>query len=130
MKTRANELFRVISLNDAKEQGQLLKWVLVRQLSSIAMGEVSKKTIDWDEVTEVRFFDDKKEIRIFERDGELSAAVIADSAGDVDGVDFRDRTISLEHKEAFGEEITVREYFDYDEDGQIFVAATRLKGWR
>ncbi len=130
MKTRANELFRVISLNDAKEQGQLLKWVLVRQLSSVAMGEVINMPIDWDEVTEVRFFDEEKEIRIFERDGDLCSAVIADSASDVENVDFRDRTISLEHKGAFGREITVREYFDYDEDGQIFVAATRLKGWR
>lgn len=130
MNARAKALFRVISLNDAKTEGQLLQWVLVRQLSAVAMGEVSKIPIDWEDVTEVRFFDDEKEIRIFERRGKLCAAVIADVAEDVEGVDFRDRTFPLEHRGVFGQEITMREYFDYDEDGQIFVVATRLKGWR
>ena len=40
-----------------------------------------------------------------------------------------ERTYPLAHRGAFGQALTVVEYLQYDEDGQMYRAATRLKGW-
>jgi hypothetical protein len=128
---------RVLSVETAKRDGMALRWALVRQLSSFQMGETEalSSSIDWDEVTEVRFFDESKEIRLFERNGELSAAVITDSEEDKkneknkENVTFRDVQKELGHKGQFGSAVTIREYFAYDEDGQLYLASSRLKGW-
>jgi hypothetical protein len=121
---------RVLSVETAKRDGMALRWALVRQLSSFQMGETDSLSIDWDEVTEVRFFDESKEIRLFERNGELSAAIVSDSEEDTENVTFRDVQKKLEHKGQFGFAVTIREYFAYDEDGQLYLASSRLKGWR
>jgi hypothetical protein len=122
---------RVLSVETAKRDGMALRWALVRQLSSFQMGETKplSSSIDWDEVTEVRFFNESKEIRLFERNGELSAAVITDSEEDKENVTFRDVRKELGHKGQFGSAVTIREYFAYDEDGQLYLASSRLKGW-
>jgi hypothetical protein len=121
---------RVLSVETAKREGMALPWALVRQLSSFQMGKTEALSIDWDEVTEVRFFDESKEIRLFERNGELSAAIVSDSEEDTENVTFRDVQKKLEHKGQFGSAVTIREYFAYDEDGQLYLAASRLKDWR
>ena len=36
---------------------------------------------------------------------------------------------ALTHDGNFGRTLTVVEYLAYDEDGQLYRAATRLKGW-
>jgi hypothetical protein len=127
---------RVLSVETAKREGMALPWALVRQLSSFQMGKTEALSIDWDEVTEVRFFDESKEIRLFERNGELSAAIVSDSEEDKkneknkENVTFRDVQKELGHKGQFGSAVTIREYFAYDEDGQLYLAASRLKDWR
>lgn len=130
MKTRQNELFKVISLEDAKREAMALSWALVRQLSLVQMGEVSTLSIDWDEVTEARFFDSEKEIRIFEAGDGFLAVILSDGENEIENVTYRDMEHKLEHKNQFGTAVSVREYFGYDEDGQISVVASRLKGWR
>lgn len=130
LETRQNELFKEISLEDAKREGMVLPWALIRQLSLVQMGETSRLSIDWDEVTEARFFDNDKEIRIFEAEDGLSAVLLSDGENEAEGVTYRDTVRELEHKEWFGAAVSVREYFGYDEDGQLCAVASRLNGWR
>lgn len=130
MKESKMERFTLLNIEDAKQRGSALPWVLVRQFSSIQMGRTKDIAIDWEEVTEVRFFGETEEIRIFEASGTLCAAALRDAGDEVEDETCHDMTCKLEHKPHFGNEITIREYFDYDEDGQLYVAASRLKGWR
>lgn len=120
----------ISSVEEARQRGDSLPFVLVRQLSEVKRGRTEdiKDQIVWDEVTEVRFFGDCEEIRIFDAGEGLQAARLADA----NETEFtcRDQEYQLRHKGHFGKSIVLREYFAYDEDGQLFVEATRLKGWR
>lgn len=126
-------LERFVILTDievAKQRGSDLPWVLVRELSTLKLGATETISIHWDEVTEARFFGETKEVRIFESGGILCAAVLRDAEDEIEDETCHDMTYQLEHKPHFGSEVTIREYFDYDEDGQLYVTASRLKGWR
>ena len=42
----------------AKEMAQRYPYVLLRELSRVYLGETDRANIQWEEVTEARFFDD------------------------------------------------------------------------
>jgi hypothetical protein len=118
----------------AKTDAEKYEFVYIRELSRLEMGRrTDLEPINWNEeneVIEVRFFDDKSELRFFKQDGNLRAALIEDDGGK-EGIDFKTSDkIDLLHDGKFGKSIIVREYFDYDADGQIFVTASRLVEWR
>lgn len=114
-----------LELDEARAMCLDYPYVLVRELSRIWLGETRKAEINWDEITQIRFFSERAELRLFRRDGALQAVLLED---DSEG-DCLDKTFPLAHNGAFGTWLTVREYLDYDEDGQLFVKASRLKGW-
>lgn len=115
----------VLGLNEARARCADYPYVLVRELSRIWLGETRKADINWDEITELRFFSESAELRLFRRDGNLQAVLLEDDSED----ESLDKTFPLAHNKAFGEWLTVREYLAYDEDGQLYVRASRLKGW-
>lgn len=112
-------------LEQARKESAAFPFVLVRELSRVWLGETEKAEIAWSEATELRFFSEHSELRFFGTAGRLRAVLLEDVAEDT----CHDRTFPLAHNGAFGQELTVREYLDYDEDGQLYVKATRLKGW-
>lgn len=114
-----------LAFADAKGKSVVFPFVLVRELSRVWLGETEKAEIAWGEATELRFFNDTAELRFFGTAGRLQAVLLEDVAEDT----CHDRTFPLAHNGAFGQKLTVREYLDYDEDGQLYVKATRLKGW-
>lgn len=112
---------------EAQVQAQDYPYVLVRELSRVYLGEASQVDIQWDEVTEVRFFDGQSELRIWREEKALTAVRLEDAQEDE--TTCVEWTYPLAHKGAFGQALTVVEYLQYDEDGQMYRAATRLKGW-
>ena len=118
-----------IEFEMAKAKSSEYEYVFLRELSRLHMG-VNNIDINWDEVIEARFFDEASELRFFRYGKELKAVLIEDGGGE-EGIDFKtSKEISLLHDGRFGKSIIVREYFDYDPDGQIFVTASRLVEWR
>ena len=107
---------KILELEQARKDSAAFPYVLVRELSRVWLGERQRAELNWDEATELRFFGGA---------GRLQAVLLADEAEDK----CHDRSFPLAHNGAFGRELTVREYLDFDEDGQLYVKATRLKGW-
>ena len=118
-----------IEFEKAKAGSRDYEYVYLRELSRQYMG-VNNIDINWDQVIEARFFDKASELRFFRYGKELKAVLIEDDGGE-EGIDFKTSDkIGLLHDGKFGKSIIVREYFDYDPDGQIFVTASRLVEWR
>lgn len=83
--------------------------------------------INWKGCEEVRFFSDTAEIFFFRQDDEWKAVKIRDTQEK----DYITRSYKLARGYASSSgasKVLVREYFDFDEDGQAFVTSTRLAG--
>ena len=71
------------------------------------------------------FFSEDKELHFFDLDGEMQAVVVSDE----DGNDELVKEYELAGKfRNVGNSVFVKEYIDYDEDGQANVVLTRLQG--
>lgn len=102
------------------------RYALVYRISGITLCAASDfDNADWDECFEARFFDEEKELHIYEEDGVLHAVR---SIGTADG-DSLVKKYRLQDR-YFGQNkyLCICEHLDYDEDGQAFVALTRLTG--
>lgn len=80
--------------------------------------------IDWPELIEARFFNERQELYIW-RSGDCLLGRRLTETGDTDAVET---VIPVMKKccPADGK-MVIRKYIDYDEDGQAFVASTRIK---
>lgn len=114
---------RKLTLSDAYDMGRNLPWVYVRSWSTVVLGSTSPQ-INSEEILEVRFFSSNMEIRIFRREKELEAVMLDDR----DEI-YVDRVFLLANP-AFGKEIVVRQYMDFDDDGQAYWKDCRLSGWK
>ena len=79
------------------------------------------------EAYEIRLFSDDKERHIFEYDGKIKCADIDDKDNKKD-IHIKKYPVRVKYSH-LGRYILVQEYLDYDEDGQVFVERTRLKGF-
>lgn len=107
----------------ALEKGLQLPFAMLRFLSKVFLGETPKQ-IDLSELLEARFFNQEKEIRIFQRDGILCAAYLEQEEKD----NPIEKTYMLENPD-FGTQITVCYDLSYDSDGQAYISFMRLSGW-
>lgn len=110
----------------AWKEGLRLPFAFVRRLSGVFLGATPAE-VPMEEVLEARFFDEHCEIRIFHRNGSLSAACLNEEPGD--------KTLKKEYRldnPKFGGRLTECCCLDAasDDDGQVFVSAVRLAGWR
>lgn len=110
----------------ALREGLQLPFAFVRCLSSVSLGAAPAQ-VHMEELLEARFFDETCEIRIFCRNGSLSAARVNEEPGDK----ILPKEYRLDNPK-FGGSLTVNCCLDAesDEDGQVFVSAVRLAGWR
>lgn len=83
------------------------------------------KPIEWDNCLEARFFDEGRELHVYEEDGGLCAVEVEQTSDD----DCLIRKYKLSER-YFGKNkcLCVCEHLDYDKDGQAFVAFTRPAG--
>ena len=109
---------------EALERGLTLPFAWIRTLSAVALGPVPE-AVDTTELLEARFFDRQEEIRLFQADNGLEAVCLTAETGD--------RTMEEERKllsHRFGEYLTVCHTLAFDDDGQAYIAETRLTDWK
>lgn len=102
------------------------QYALVYKMSRIIFCKTADfDQADWDECLEARFFDENRELHIYEEDGGRLAVKVT---GTTDS-DCLMKKYELQPC-YFGENryLCVCEHIDYDEDGQASVVLTRLTG--
>lgn len=117
---------KVINIEEAKNLLQNYEYTYLQMMSEHILDRVSAvSSIEWDELIEAYFFNSDSQIHIFREDDEF-IAVLTD---DMEDCHTFDRKYSLAGKyQNQGKCVIIREYLKADEDGQSYVAATRLLG--
>ena len=113
-----------IDIQAALEAGQKLPFAWVRSLSQVALGR-TPLAVELEELLEARFFSRDREIRIFPGEDGLRAVALTGEPED----HVMEEEYLIENPQ-FGRSITVTRVLDWDEDGQAYIAATRLSGWK
>jgi len=113
-----------MEVQSALEQGMDLPYALIRSLSQVTLG-LTPKAVDLEELIEARFFSETEEIRIFQSEDGLEAARLSMEADDI----WLEESRQLMNP-VFGSSITLSRKVSFDEDGQAYVAAVRLTGWK
>ena len=111
-----------------KEHMTEFPYALLYMMSGIVFcetRELEAKPIEWEECLEARFFAPDRELHMFEQEGDVTVAEISDD-GDGDEEIIRYALDNRFRKP--GKTLLVKQYLDYDEDGQAFVTLTRLCG--
>ena len=125
-----DDAIRVMSLDDAKAQVSKMEYALVYQISEVIFDRIEQiAEICWEECLEGYFFDETMQIHIFTGEDGLQAVCFTEPENMIDNnkEDIIDKDYRLAGKyQKIGSRITKREYLDYDEDGQVYVAYTRL----
>lgn len=102
------------------------QYALVYGMSGIFFGRTADcGEPDWEECLEARFFDENKELHLFEEDGRLCAVKVT---GTMDEDCLVKKYVLQERYFGRGSCLCVCEHLCYDEDGQASVALTRLTG--
>lgn len=83
-----------------------------------------REDIDWQELLEARFFNEKQELHIWRTGDSLMGSRLAET-GETDAADT-EFPVMKKFCPAGGK-MVIRKYIDYDGDGQAFVAHTRIK---
>lgn len=113
-----------IDIQAALGGGQKLPFAWVRSLSQVALGR-TPLAADLEELLEARFFSRDREIRALPRGGR--PACRGPTGEPEDHVREDEYQIEIPR---FGRSTTVTRVLDWDEDGQAYIAATRLSGWK
>ena len=102
------------------------EYALLYNMSNLILDKTECiEELDFSECLEAYLFSSDRMLHIFEEDGSLKAVELADQ--DLENVNFKYYVLHPRfHK--LGKKLIIQEYLDYDEDGQMFVALTRLKG--
>ena len=109
-----------VSVKDAIEKISTCKKAVIYLYSDMIVTDLPYE-VNWDEVLEARFFDEEKEIRIYRENGSLKGIEIVDNQVDEK---YIDNNYKLEVPS--DAQLTVREYYEFDSDGQIKIFAKRL----
>lgn len=115
-----------MELKTAFALGKQKPWAMIRSLSTVTLGVTPTNLPPEAELLEARFFDESSEIRIFRQNELLQACEITKNSCQERFFKERYSLIGTQ----FGREITVCYELDIDEDGQAYVATTRLCGWK
>lgn len=114
-----------VTFEEAKNRIQDYDYALISEISEMLFDKVGAiSEIYWDEVQEAYFFNEKSQMHIYLSDDVLEAIVYNETDEDVI---FVDRRYELAGKFSnIGREVKERNYLEFDDDGQAFVAYSRL----
>lgn len=116
-----------ISMDEVKNLLQNYEYVYLQMISEHILDYASSiSSIEWDELLEGYLFNRDSQIHIYREEDELLAVLITDDVEDAHIID-RKYEIAKKYK-TIGKNVIVREYLKADEDGQSYVAVTRLVG--
>ena len=119
------ENLKKVTFEEAKNRIQDYDYALIYEISEMLFDKVGAiSEICWDEVQEAYFFNEKSQMHIYLRDDVLEATVYNEIDKDVS---FVDRRYELAGKfSTIGRKVKERNYLEFDDDGQAFVAYSRL----
>lgn len=117
----------VLTLQEALHQGAAFPWVLVRSLSRVLLNTPLTNPAEFPlkELLEARFFDHSQEIRIFRNQDGLKAIRLQETEND----NTIKETYQVNNGALKGL-LTLCHVLQADKDGQTYIAATRLAGWK
>lgn len=113
------------SVDEAMEMRKTMPYAMITRLSEVTLGNMPE-TVSKDEMLEARFFGENGEIHIFYENGEQKAVYVTDE-GNSEKFPPIDHDYDL--LSGFGRKLTVRQYVDFDEEGQAYISAIRLLRW-
>lgn len=118
------DVVKKMELAEAKQQIAQMKYGLIYEISDVIFDCIDGiAEINWDEMIEGYFFNDKEQIYIYETEEGLQAVCFTEP----ENAGYVDKEYELAGKfQTLGKKVKKREYLDFDEDGQIYVAYTRL----
>jgi len=117
---------RQIGLAEARAQSTSYSYALLYMISGVKLCRAEGiGQIDWEECQEARFFSEGRELHVFEGEDGMKAVEVTDADGN--GVIIKEFLLDNRFS-SVGSSVLVQEYLEYDEDGQAYVANTRLKG--
>ena len=112
-----------LTMSQALELSAREPYAYITRLSCVEVGR-NPKDFSMDELLEARFFGPQREIRIYRQDDCCQTVMLEEEEGDV----FLERVSQLREPE-FGHLLTVRQYIEYDADGQGNIQSIRLVDW-
>ena len=112
---------------EAREQCRRYEFALVYEISRMQSGRTDQlDPINWDEVTDARFYDSTGEIHYYnDGTGPQAYEVTDDNETKESCYEY---VYSLANNKNGYSKTTVKEYYQYDGDGQLNVVMTRLSG--
>lgn len=118
------ENLQKIDIDEVKALIQQYEYALVYEISQMVFDKIeSISQINWNEIQEAYFFHPKSQIHIYWNGDSLQATIY----NETEDVKFVDRCYELAGKfHGIGNSIIEREYLEYDDDGQTYVAYARL----
>ena len=118
------EDINVESVNTIEDLVSSYRYALIYEFSRVLLGDATQVNVNFDELNEAYLFNKSEQIHIFKVDGVLKGVKATEEISDEH---FFDKKYKLDSKfKALGKIIVVREYLEYDEDGQAIVSYTRL----
>ena len=113
-----------IPIEEARARWKNYRFVLGHTLSRLLAGETALfSENEWDEILDIRFFSGDGMLHVF-REEDLRAVVLEDEEGDT----FHERSVETDKSITGCEnytELTIREYYRHDDDGQLYVEHIR-----
>lgn len=92
---------------------------LVYLYDKVQLNKIEELDLDQENLIEAKFFNDHSQLHIYKRD-ELEAVLVTDE----DDEDFFTETQILMN-DKYGKEMRIKNYLNYDKDGQAFIAYSR-----
>ena len=120
--------YEAMNLEQAIEEGKQLPFAMLQTMSEVYIGKTPKEKlakIPKTQIRELRFFDQKQEIRVCRNDGNLQGMKVTNTENETT-IEKRYALLS----EKFGKEVTVSYALFADEDGQMYVGDNRLLDWK
>lgn len=118
---------KILDFQEAKNIIEDYEYCLIYMISEMILNQtVRVSEINWEEVKEAWFFGKQGQLHIYRYNDILSAALLDDA--DLTDAHTLEKTYRLAGKfkaAGFGQ-VIVKEYIDFDEDGQSYAAYTRL----
>lgn len=121
-----------ISSSDAFEFGRKLPYIYFVSVSQVFIGKTDEAG-DLDEILnssglqEVRFFDEYEEYRVYRYNEAMLGSYISDEGAEEKYL--IKKGFLIENNRKFGKKIYVRCYIEADDEGQNYIAYSRLCGW-
>lgn len=114
-----------MTFEDAIKTIDTYDWAIVYQASEMLFDHVDeiKQKINWNECLEARFFNETSQLHVFGELGDLKAVCMMDDGKSAQEID-RKYVLANQFRDK-GKYIKIKEYYDFDEDGQLCMKAIR-----